>query len=132
MNFSLEGSGLYVDSYGFKHDKSNENDRLQYICVKLTQFYHSKSHSTDEQVWRTLIKSYQNSSTVPVRWFFEHQNMKANIVRSLVENVQNIGSTRYSESSSSGILAHFHFETNATSSKRQRIELFSKSLSSFT
>ena len=66
LSFSLEGSGLYVDSYGFKHDKSNENDRLQYICVKLTQFYHSKAQITDEQVWRTLLKSYQNSSTIPV------------------------------------------------------------------
>ncbi|CAF0741810.1 unnamed protein product [Rotaria sordida] len=61
---SLEGSGLYTDSYGFKHEKSNENDRLQYICVKLTHFYDSKAHSTDEKVWRSLIKIFQNSSTV--------------------------------------------------------------------
>lgn len=67
VSHSLEGSGLYVDAYGFKHDKSNENDRLQYICVKLTQFYHSKAQTTDEQTWRNLVKSYQTGSTVPVR-----------------------------------------------------------------
>ena len=63
---SMEGSGLYIDTYGFKHEKSNENDRLQYICVKLSHFYDLKAHSTEEHVWRTLVKSYQNSSAVPV------------------------------------------------------------------
>ncbi|UJR36374.1 hypothetical protein I4U23_029098 [Adineta vaga] len=62
---SMEGSGLYIDSYGFKHEKSNENDRLQYICVKLTHFFNSKAHSSDEHVWRSLLKTYQTSSTVP-------------------------------------------------------------------
>lgn len=64
--FSMEGSGLYIDSYGFKHEKSNENDRLQYICVKLTHFYNSKSLSTDDNTWRSLMKTYQNSTTVSV------------------------------------------------------------------
>lgn len=63
---SMEGNGLYIDTYGFKHEKSNENDRLQYICVKLSHFYDLKAHSTEEHVWRTLVKSYQNSSAVPV------------------------------------------------------------------
>ncbi|CAF0782240.1 unnamed protein product [Adineta ricciae] len=62
---SLEGSGLYIDSYGFKHEKSNENDRLQYICVKLTHFFDSKAHGTDEHAWRSLLKIHQTSSTVP-------------------------------------------------------------------
>ena len=62
----MEGSGLYIDSYGFKHEKSNENDRLQYVCVKLAQFYDSKAHSTDEHTWRTLLKTFQSSATVPV------------------------------------------------------------------
>ncbi|CAF1308815.1 unnamed protein product [Adineta steineri] len=61
---NLEGSGLYIDSYGFKHEKNNENDRLQYICVKLTHFYDTKAHSTDDHVWRSLLKTYQTSSTV--------------------------------------------------------------------
>ncbi|CAF3384129.1 unnamed protein product [Rotaria sp. Silwood1] len=62
---SMEGPGLYIDSYGFKHEKSNENDRLQYICVKLAHFYDSKAHSTDENVWRSLLRTFQNSSTIP-------------------------------------------------------------------
>ncbi|CAF3214029.1 unnamed protein product [Rotaria socialis] len=61
---SMDGSGLYIDPYGFKREKNNLNDRLQYICVKLTHFYDSKAHSTDESSWRSLIKLYQNSSTV--------------------------------------------------------------------
>ena len=64
--FSLEGSGLYIDSYGFKHEKNNENDRLQYICVKLAHFYDSKARSTDECLWRSLLKTYQNNPTIPV------------------------------------------------------------------
>lgn len=67
FEFSLEGSGLYIDSYGFKHEKNNENDRLQYICVKLSHFYDSKSRSTDENIWRSLMKTFENSSTVPVK-----------------------------------------------------------------
>ncbi|CAF4087488.1 unnamed protein product, partial [Rotaria sp. Silwood2] len=62
---SMEGSGLYIDSYGFKHEKNNENDRLQYICVKLTHFYDSKAHNTDENIWRSLLKTFQNTSTIP-------------------------------------------------------------------
>jgi hypothetical protein len=63
----MEGSGLYIDSYGYKHEKCNENDRLQYICVKLTHFYDLKAHSNDEHAWRSLLKSFQNSPTVSVR-----------------------------------------------------------------
>ena len=66
VNSSLEGSNLYIDSYGFKHEKSNENDRLQYLCVKLAHFYDSKARSTDENLWRSLLKTYQNSPTVSV------------------------------------------------------------------
>ena len=69
VEFSLEGSGLYIDSYGFKHEKSNENDRLQYICVKLAHFYDSKAHSTDEYLWRSLLKTFQSSPTVSVNDF---------------------------------------------------------------
>ncbi len=66
FGYSLEGSGWYIDSYGFKHEKSNENDRLQYICVKLTHFYDSKARSTDDHSWRSLLKIYETSSTVSV------------------------------------------------------------------
>ena len=68
---SLEGSGIYIDTYGFKHEKNNENDRLQYICVKLSQFYDSKCHHIDENFWRTLLKTYQSTSIVSVREFHE-------------------------------------------------------------
>lgn len=63
----MEGSGFYIDSYGFKHEKSNENDRLQYICVKLSNFYDSKARSVDENAWRTLLRTFQSSTTVPVK-----------------------------------------------------------------
>jgi len=64
---SLEGSSLYIDSYGFKHEKNNENDRLQYLCVKLAHFYDSKARSNDEHLWRSLLKTYQNTPTVSVK-----------------------------------------------------------------
>jgi hypothetical protein len=67
FEYSLEGSGLYIDSYGYKHEKNNENDRLQYICVKLSHFYDSKARSTDEHQWRSLLKTFQNSPTVSVK-----------------------------------------------------------------
>lgn len=57
---------MYIDSYGFKHEKKNENDRLQYICVKLSHFYDTKARSTDENLWKSLLKTYENSSIVPV------------------------------------------------------------------
>ena len=62
LSCSLEGSGVYIDSYGFKHEKSNETDRLQYICVKLTHFYDSKSHGHNDHVWRSLLKSFQTKA----------------------------------------------------------------------
>lgn len=63
----MEGSGFYIDSYGFKHEKNNENDRLQYLCVKLTHFYDAKARSIDENVWRSLLRTFQSSTIVPVK-----------------------------------------------------------------
>lgn len=113
---SLEGSGLYIDSYGYKHDKSNENDRLQYICVKLTHFYDVKAHSTDESIWRALLKSYQNSSTVPVR----RTSRSTMETRSVAESIQMPRSARNTASSPIGILACLHSQADAKSPQGER------------
>lgn len=77
-SYSLEGSGLYVDNYGFKHDRADENDRLQYICVKLAQFYQTKSQIIDEKVYRTNLKQFLNNSipSVGKRFSFSFRSRK--------------------------------------------------------
>lgn len=83
---NFDCSTIYIDPFGFKHEKSDENERLNLICLKLIEFHRSKNRSIDERLWKSFLTFFEPNPSVPI----DKNELKKNVRRGIPQEFRSI------------------------------------------